>query len=278
MFWFRRKKRSEDVFARCRERSKFAVEQLEPKILLSAAPIDAPNLGSDHLYVQNQASLGEVPITSAEVVMVAEVEAVEGNLELIANGEVFDWSAITSTEVNNDEAARVVKNAETLQGSGALDANLDNQGTLAPGNSPGTISVVDFTNSGTLQIELAGTADTEFDRIVVTGSADLGGSLEVTLLDGFLPESGDRFQFIEGDSSNWSGDFASFTGLELAGGLELIPVLTDSGYELLALSTGLTGNSVSLLGGDLNLTTGVDSIDAEIENLISGILANVSEL
>ncbi|MFP4282813.1 MAG: LEPR-XLL domain-containing protein, partial [Opitutales bacterium] len=42
MFRSRHKSPKLDVFARSREKAAYAVEPLEPKILLSAAPVDAP--------------------------------------------------------------------------------------------------------------------------------------------------------------------------------------------------------------------------------------------
>ncbi len=65
-----------------------------------------------------------------------------------------------------------------------------NEGTLVPGGSGATGSFGvdgDFvqTSTGVLQIDI-GTL--EYDQLVVTGAAILGGMLQVSLLDGFLPD------------------------------------------------------------------------------------------
>ena len=76
-------------------------------------------------------------------------------------------------------------------GSGTIAGDLNNAGTVSPGNSPGLMTVEgDFAQSsaGTVLIELAGTtAGIEHDVLQVDGEASLGGTLEVSLLDGFSP-------------------------------------------------------------------------------------------
>jgi len=51
-------------------------------------------------------------------------------------------------------------------------------------------------DTGTLAIDLAGdggVAGFDLDQLVVAGLADLAGTLEVNLLDGFMPAVGDEF-------------------------------------------------------------------------------------
>ncbi len=65
-----------------------------------------------------------------------------------------------------------------LGGAGLIAGNVTNRGTVNPGNSPGTLTIDgDFTQTspGTLQIEIASTSI--FDRLVVSGTAALGGTL-----------------------------------------------------------------------------------------------------
>lgn len=87
-----------------------------------------------------------------------------------------------------------------LQGSGTLvtAAGLINTGTLSPGNSLGRFTVQgNFANAenGTLQIELGGadTAGTEYDQLSVSGTAVLDGTLEMKLVNGFMPVAGQPF-------------------------------------------------------------------------------------
>jgi hypothetical protein len=86
---------------------------------------------------------------------------------------------------------------------------VNNGGTIAPGDSPGTTRVVGDLDleSGVLEIEIAGTQPgIEYDRIEVSGHAELGGVLDVKLLDGFVPNVGDVFGFLFG-GGGFSGMF-----------------------------------------------------------------------
>jgi hypothetical protein len=108
----------------------------------------------------------------------------------------------------------------TLNGSGTLVGDLNNAGIVAPGASPGKITVTgDYTQTttGSLEIEIGGTtAETQYDVLVVEGSAALAGTLEVTLWDGFIPAIGDQFFIL--NSSSLSGDFESLLLPDLPAG------------------------------------------------------------
>ncbi len=101
-----------------------------------------------------------------------------------------------------------------------------NDGTVSPGNSPGLLEIDgDYTQTGTLEIEILGDALTDFDRLTVTGSAFLGGTLEVTLLDGAFFGLDDTFEFLT----------ASFIGSIFD---DVILPTNDLGDPIFALSYG----------------------------------------
>jgi len=90
--------------------------------------------------------------------------------------------------------------------AGNVQFALTNQGgTLAPGQSAGT-TLIDGTGAsydqldpGILAIELGGyTAGTEYDVLDVAGPVNLAGSLQVSLIDGFVPVTGDTFDVVTG--------------------------------------------------------------------------------
>ncbi|MBA3483791.1 MAG: autotransporter-associated beta strand repeat-containing protein [Pirellulales bacterium] len=96
-------------------------------------------------------------------------------------------------------SATTVNSGATLGGSGtiAADVTLNNGAIVAPGNSPGTLNIAgNYTQNsgGTLKIELA--SPTSFDRLAVTGNAALGGTLEVSLIDGFIPTADQTFDIL----------------------------------------------------------------------------------
>jgi hypothetical protein len=88
-------------------------------------------------------------------------------------------------------------NGGELNGSGQV-GSIINAATVRPGTSPGQTTVngnYTQTAAGTLAIELGGTTPgTGYDRLVVTGTANLAGTLDVTLFGGFVPSGGQVFQ------------------------------------------------------------------------------------
>jgi len=80
-------------------------------------------------------------------------------------------------------AVRILKNG-TLGGDANITGGLTNLGTLAPGNSPGTVNVTgNYLEAGTLDIEVWGlTPDTQHDQVLVSGTATFqsGSTLKVT--------------------------------------------------------------------------------------------------
>lgn len=97
-------------------------------------------------------------------------------------------------------------NSGRVEGGGTLVVNRlkNNGGIVAPGNSPGMLTIAssvtpsrpgDFQQltSGSLEIEVGGLdAGTEHDQLVVAGTATLGGTLELVQFDNFVPEDGDQ--------------------------------------------------------------------------------------
>jgi|GEM_PF-3568656 len=87
-----------------------------------------------------------------------------------------------------------------LQGTGAVTGPVTNAGRVAPGLSPGMLTVSgSYTQAsgGALAIELGGlAAGSGHDQLAVAGEASLGGTLDVSLLGGFVPSAGDTFDVV----------------------------------------------------------------------------------
>lgn len=99
-------------------------------------------------------------------------------------------------------AGQIAVKEGTLGGNGTLEYLTVRAGaTVAPGSSIGTLHVDGsyfMDEGGTLSIEIAGTAPGEFDRLEVAGTAELAGTLDVSLLNGFDPQIGDSFGILFG--------------------------------------------------------------------------------
>jgi hypothetical protein len=146
----------------------------------------------------------------------------------------------------------IVRVLGTLRGDGQIIGNVGNVGVVAPGLSPGALSVTgDYTQvaNGVLEIELAGTtADDQFDQLLVNGAVALDGTLDVSLIDGFGPTLGMSFDIL---------DFVSLTGTF---DTLMLPALSDGlAWDISQLYvTGVL--SVGLLG-DFNNDGVVDAAD-----------------
>src|SRR5258708_26941932 len=98
----------------------------------------------------------------------------------------------------------------TLSGTGIVNGNVVMQGTMAPGDSPGTFTIngnYSQDAGGTLDILLGGTAAGQFSVLAVSGLASLDGAVDFTPINGFTPVAGDDFTFLlfgvnSGDFSN----------------------------------------------------------------------------
>jgi T5SS/PEP-CTERM-associated repeat protein len=138
---------------------------------------------------------------------------------------------------------------------GTYNGNLVNSaGVLAPGQSAGTTTVTgNFTQqaAGILQIEIGGiTAGTQFDTLAVTGTANLGGTLQVELISSFVPASGDTFDIL---------NLTTHTGAFSAVQLPMLPVgLIWNSSQL--YSTGRISISAAP-PGDFNSDGDVDGAD-----------------
>ena len=108
----------------------------------------------------------------------------------------------------------------SFAGIGTTTANVTSGGQTAPGLSPGILNVTgNYTQSatGSLSVEIGGlTAGTQYDRLAMTGVASLSGTLNGTLVNGFVPFDGDSFVIMTFASS--TGAFATQNLPPLASG------------------------------------------------------------
>jgi autotransporter-associated beta strand protein len=97
----------------------------------------------------------------------------------------------------------------TIAGTGSVIANINNLGIVAPGSSTGILTIdgnyVQEPN-GILKIELGGVEPNQCDALIVTGNINLAGTLEVKLIDGFIPLYGDTFDILDWDRHSGTFD------------------------------------------------------------------------
>jgi T5SS/PEP-CTERM-associated repeat protein len=152
----------------------------------------------------------------------------------------------------------------TLVGNGTVTvgSQVTNAGMVSPGLSAGVLAIngnyVQET-VGTLAIEIGGTAPTQFDRLLVGGSATLHGTLQISLIDPlggsnvYEPQSGDSFKFLTAAGGLDLATFDNYIWPVLPGGLRL-GALYD--YDDASVSLKMVG-----VLGDYNLNDVVDAAD-----------------
>lgn len=128
-------------------------------------------------------------------------------------GGVFSLDAGTTVTVGGEGFA----NRGELNGAGTIVGDVNSNGILAPGDSPGMLAISgDYTQKalGIFNVEIGGLfAAIEYDVLNVSGVATLDGSLNVNLVDLggglFTPKAGDSFDILTADTL--SGRFSSLT-------------------------------------------------------------------
>jgi len=158
---------------------------------------------------------------------------------------------LTDSSILNVSGKAVINSGGRVEGTGTFrGARLVNTGGLvSPGLSPGTLTVDGDYEQGAgavLVIEVVGLAAGQFDVLDVTGSAALDGTLEVHFLDGFLPKTGDSFDFLQA-GANISGQLARLLFPELADGFQadLTPT-ADGKLRLTARTDAVAGSGTSI--------------------------------
>jgi autotransporter-associated beta strand protein len=148
-----------------------------------------------------------------------------GTLALGSGGSISGSSTITvaanATLDVTGTGGWTVGAAQTLTGNGTLVGNATIGGDLRPGSSPGALSVTGDLglNSGSEWfVEIGGTAPAAFDRLLVSGNLNAGGSILVSLVGGFNPAVSDSFQIASFGSLTNSGYTFNFTGAPLDAG------------------------------------------------------------
>lgn len=173
---------------------------------------------------------------------------------------LIDGSITSPTTVNSGAA---------LGGSGTIAADVINNGIVAPGNSPGTLSIAgNYTQNagGKLTIEIESPDD--FDRLAVTGAMALGGTLEISLINGFTPSADQAFDIL-----SWGSLTGAFQSV-------ILPTQEGLTWDTSQLSTGVISVAVVAppLEADFDEDTDVDDDDFTLWSTGFGTLDTATHL
>lgn len=185
-------------------------------------------------------------------------------LTLVTGGEIHD--AASGTDIN----------------AGTDSVTLD--GTIAPGQSPGILTVSGnfaFADDSTYEVEVGGTTagemTTNHDQINVTGTVTIGSNVALELLqfNSFVPSANDEFVIVNNDGSD--AVTGTFAGLPEG---SLIPDFLTSGGAAVISYMGGDGNDIVLTeattdvsvdgGGNLVINDGIGITPNDVRIVVDG--------
>ncbi len=158
--------------------------------------------------------------------------------------------AVTDSGAVQAASIMIFSSGEVRGNNGTLIGNVQNGGLVAPGLSVGTLSVTGRYTQGTdgrLRVELASASS--HDRLLITGAAALGGTLAISLLDGFDPPIGQSFVILTFDSH--TGTFETVTG-KVAGPGKVFRIAYNPTDVTLVVEPGVPADFDA--DGDVDLT------------------------
>ena len=170
-----------------------------------------------------------------------------------------------------------------LGGSGKIVGNLTSAGTIAPGvgTTAGSVTVtgnVALQGSSHLAFDLGGLVrKTNYDFLGISGQFTLGGTLDVALMGGFVPQLGNTFDLFDSasvlgafgtvnlpaltGSLSWNTSLLASTGVISVAGLSVTPTT----YTLAAAASAATihaGGSTTITATITNTgATGTDTLN-----------------
>jgi hypothetical protein len=132
----------------------------------------------------------------------------------------------------------------TLSAAGTIQANVVNSGgTINLGSSPaflyisGSTGIYTQTVAGALSIKIGGTTSgSQYDQLNAS-SGTLGGTLNISFINGFNPALGDKYRVVASSYGGiYNGAFNTLNGVHATNGLVLVPVYGYyAGYYFLTL-------------------------------------------
>ncbi len=167
---------------------------------------------------------------------------------VVANNYVGTGAGGMGTLLNGSGALEITNGAAVLA-LGAFTGNVLNQGTLGFWNAPGAITITgNYTQSAgaILDISIAGTANSQYDQLQVSGNATLAGSLDVAVLNSFAINPLEEFGILSYGSVS-----GTFTTYQYPGGVTLYPSYESTSLYLYSTPFALVSSTADTGVGSL---------------------------
>jgi autotransporter-associated beta strand protein len=222
-------------------------------------PCDVTKSGTSRVNLTGFNSFrGQLTVAGGEVRLTGPSAAINGASSILvgSNGSfVMSGGSVVVPVIDRSAGGNFQISGGELRVTDFIGSLTNQGGNYSPGASPAISTVTgNFAQpSGRLTIELAGTTPgSGFDQLSISGTATLGGTLQVNLLSGFVPDTGD-FEILRA-TGGVTGTFASTV-------FPIIPGLAwNLVYDPFAVRL-VTTASANQLTGDYNFDGAVDAAD-----------------
>lgn len=196
------------------------------------------------------------------------VNTFTGDTVVTAGTLIVNGSITSNTTVNN---------GALLGGDGTIFGAVSNNGTVSPGNSPGTLTISgSYTQSstGTLLTELA--TNVSYDNLTVVGvpgTATIDGTLHI-VDSGYTPAIGDSLNILS--SSGLSGTFSTVINpyAQNAGNLVYLSVLYTATDVFLVTTQNTFANALGALTLTPNQTATAEALDSSLSSPSQAAMLN----
>ena len=197
------------------------------------------------------AGTSKLQITGTTIFEIGSNTTITGNLQLDNNATRINSGA---TFGGGGTLINMPGRTLTLIDGADVDVLLENRGTLVLGASPGQTTGLDFeqTAAGAWNVELSGTGINDYDRMTLTGLAQVDGTLNLSLIGGYVPTLADPLLTIL-SASSVSGTFDIVNQPATMPPTLMFDVIYNAGNIQLDV--------VPLLLGDYNRNGTVDAAD-----------------
>lgn len=219
-----------------------------------------------------KAGTGSLGISGATTVT-GPASIAAGTLNILTGGSftalsttVAAGSTVSVAGALNSPAVNIQAGGN-LDGTGIITGNVMNLGTVNPGAAVGALTINGtYTQggSGLLATELVTPAN--HDQLLISGAANLGGTLVITTAGGLRPNLGDSFDIIQ--AGNVAGQFATVVNPFAGPGtlVNLVVVYTPTAVFVNAVQNSF-GNALSLIPLTPNQTAVAGALDSALNDV-----------
>ncbi len=205
------------------------IKTLAATVVLNGSTSAIVNQDNDNALVNFQAvaSTGDLTLQNGRILTQALTDfttagqvRISGScvLRLTGGGKKYIQNGGATTlnggTLATTSSGRVAINGGVLTGRGTVASILANNSSVVPGPNAAAINVTsDYNQTGSFTVEIGGTnIDTpDYDQLRVAGNVTLGGMLNVSLINGFVPGTAQTFVLIRNDgTAPVSGTFSNF--------------------------------------------------------------------